>query len=200
MASGHVRHVAAPAGVALLIAAMGVLPDLVSARQQAGARPDQDAQLVAEFSRRVQEYAVAHRKLEATLPDLPAKATPQQVDTHQRSLGRLISQARAKAQHGDLFTREGRAYFRRQIARSMGGPDAAQIRSSIMDENPGRIQLRINSRYPDDIPLSTMPPGMLAALPKLPEELEYRFLGERLILLDVHAHLLVDYIDDALPR
>jgi hypothetical protein len=69
-----------------------------------------------------------------------------------------------------------------------------------MDENPGRIQLQVGGRYPDEVPLSTMPPQVLAALPKVPEELEYRFIGRRLILLDVHAHLVVDYIDDALPR
>ena len=33
-----------------------------------------------------------------------------------------------------------------------------------------------------------MPPQVLAALPKLPEDIEYRFIGDRLILLDVHAH------------
>jgi hypothetical protein len=44
-----------------------------------------------------------------------------------------------------------------------------------------------------------MPPQILAALPKLPEDLEYRFIGDRLILLDAHANLVVDYIDKALP-
>jgi hypothetical protein len=41
---------------------------------------------------------------------------------------------------------------------------------------------------------------VLAALPKLPEEVEYRFVGDRLILLDAHGHIIVDYIEDALPR
>jgi hypothetical protein len=45
-----------------------------------------------------------------------------------------------------------------------------------------------------------MPPQLLASLPKLPEALEYRFIGDRLILLDVHAHLVVDFIERALPR
>ena len=45
-----------------------------------------------------------------------------------------------------------------------------------------------------------MPPQLLSALPKLPEELEYRFIGERLILFDHHAHVIVDYVDRALPR
>jgi hypothetical protein len=69
-----------------------------------------------------------------------------------------------------------------------------------MDENPGPIRLRVNGRYPDTVPLTTMPPKVLAALPKLPSSLEYRFIGERLILLDVPAHLVVDFIEDALPR
>jgi hypothetical protein len=44
-----------------------------------------------------------------------------------------------------------------------------------------------------------MPPQVLAMLPKLPDDLEYRFIGNRLILLDVHAHTIADYIENALP-
>ena len=42
-------------------------------------------------------------------------------------------------------------------------------------------------------------PDLLAALPKLPTEFEYRFVGDRLILLDKHAHLIVDWVDNVLP-
>jgi hypothetical protein len=163
-------------------------------------RVNPDAQQAADFSNRVQLYLDTHRKLEGTLPPLPARPSPEQLDAHQRSLARLIGQARGRTKHGDVFGSEIRAYFRRQIARAMSGPDAAQLKDSIMDDNPGRIRLQVNGRYPDDVPLSTVPPPVLAALPKLPEELEYRFIGERLILLDIHAYLVVDYIDDALPR
>ena len=30
--------------------------------------------------------------------------------------------------------------------------------------------------------------------------MEYRFIGDRLILLDTHAHVVADFIDDALPK
>jgi hypothetical protein len=43
-----------------------------------------------------------------------------------------------------------------------------------------------------------VPPQVLAVLPKLPEELEYRFIGPRLILLDIHAHTVADYIENIL--
>ena len=48
----------------------------------------------------------------------------------------------------------------------------------------------MNGRYPDTVPLSTVPPQVLQTLPKLGEDMEYRFIGERLVLYDVHAHLV----------
>jgi hypothetical protein len=163
-------------------------------------RVNPDAALAAEFTRRTKEYGALHNKLEATLPRLPKEATPEQIDNHQRALERLIAQGRPKAQVGDFFTKETRAYFRRQLAAVFQGPEGRQLKASIMDENPGAIKLHVNSRYPDTVPLSTMPPQVLAALPRLPEELEYRFIADRLLLLDVHAHIVVDFIEDALPK
>lgn len=163
-------------------------------------RVNPDAALVAEFTKRTKEYSELHNKLEATLPKLPKEATPEAIDRHQRALERLLAQARSKAKVGDFFTKEIRAYFRRQLASVFQGPEGRQLKASIMDENPGPIKLHINGRYPDTVPLSTMPPQVLAVLPKLPDELEYRFIADRLLLLDVHAHVIVDFIEDALPN
>jgi hypothetical protein len=58
--------------------------------------------------------------------------------------------------------------------------------------------LKVNAKYPQDQPLPTVPPNVLAALPKLPEELEYRIVKKDLILRDVHANLIVDYIPNAI--
>ena len=62
------------------------------------------------------------------------------------------------------------------------------------------MKLVVNGRYPDTIPLSSMPPQILKVLPQLPQELEYRFIEPTLILLDVHAHIIVDYMTGAVPR
>jgi len=88
---------------------------------------------------------------------------------------------------------------RRILGEVLSGPDGKTVKSSIMDENPGVPQLVLNERYPSSIPLSTMPPQVLAPLPKLPEELEYRFIGSRLILLDTHADIIVDFTNDIMP-
>ncbi len=48
--------------------------------------------------------------------------------------------------------------------------------------------------------MATMPPSLLAVLPRLPKELEYRIIGRFLVLRDVDAALIVDYIPDLIPR
>jgi hypothetical protein len=68
-----------------------------------------------------------------------------------------------------------------------------------MDENPQAVVLAVYDRYPSTVPLSTMPTDVLAALPPLAESLEFRFVGDDLILLDTHADLIVDIIQDVLP-
>jgi hypothetical protein len=50
------------------------------------------------------------------------------------------------------------------------------------------------------VPLSTVPPEVLQTLPTLGEDMEYRFIGDDLILLDTHAHVVADVIEDALPK
>jgi len=159
-----------------------------------------DAEALATMNDRLKEYVELHLKLERSLPKLPTEATPQQIDKNQRTLEKLVQQARASAKPGDIFTAEARPVIKRLLANVFGGPDGRQLKASIMDENPVGITLAVNGRYPDTVPLSTVPPQVLQTLPKLTEDLEYRFIGDRLILLDVHAHVVADFIEDALPR
>lgn len=181
---------------AAALVALGCAP-VVEAEQSAAAR---DARIRAEFLQRVDGYLEVHGKASDTLPRLARDAGPAEIDTHQRALGRAVEQLRPAAKQGDLFTKETRAYFRRQMIRAFRGPEGRVLRRSIMDENPGPIRLRVNGRYPDTVPLSTMPPSVLAELPPLPAPLQYRFIGKRLILLDVDAHIIVDFIENALPN
>jgi hypothetical protein len=41
---------------------------------------------------------------------------------------------------------------------------------------------------------------IIRELPELPPELEYRFIGRDLVLMDVGANMVVDVLRDALPR
>lgn len=99
-----------------------------------------------------------------------------------------------------MFAPEIRRYLRRQLARALSGPDGASLRKAILDDDPMVLPIRVNSPYPDSLPLSTMPPKILEVLPKLPSPLEFRFVREQLILFDSDARLIVDWVDAALPR
>jgi hypothetical protein len=163
----------------------------------------EDARALATMNDRLREYVDLHLKLERTLPKLPKEATPQQIDQNQRTLEKLMRETRTKAKPGDLFTAEAQPVIKRLLATVFGGPDGKQLKASIMDENPVdpvQLKLRVNGRYPDTVPLTSVPPQVLQTLPKLSEDLEYRFVGDWLILLDVHAHVIADYIDNALPK
>ncbi len=159
-----------------------------------------DGAVVAEFNRRIKDYMALQSELESTLKDLPNKASPREIDANQRALGALIAKARPDAKVGDVFSADMQAFVRGVIRHVLQGPDGARLKASIQDENPQDTKIEVNGRYPDTVPLSTMPPDVLTALPQLPEELEYRFVGDRLILLDTKAHIIVDYVADVFPR
>jgi hypothetical protein len=157
-----------------------------------------DAAVIADFVKRVDGYAALHKKLEGTLPTLPKQTTPQQMDAHERALAKLIQDGRASAKQGDLFTPSMQRLVRRLLAPVFTGRAGAQIKAEITDkEYKGTVKLAVNGRYPDEVPVSTMPPQVLQALPKLPEELEYRFVLTSLILFDPHAHIIPDFVEHA---
>jgi hypothetical protein len=149
---------------------------------------------------RLRDYIDLHTKLESSLPGLPKDATPQEIDRNQRAFENLMRNARATAKPGDIFTPEARPVIKRLLATVFGGPDGRQLKASIMDENPAGVTFSVNGRYPDNVPLSSVPPQVLRTLPKLSADMEYRFIGDRLILLDTEAHVIADFIDDALPK
>ena len=192
------RRIAVSLGLAPLLAAVSLLA--AGHIPQEKPRVNADAALSVEFLKGVQAYVELHKKLEATLPPRPEHATPGEIQAHEQALARLIIKARAGAKQGDLLPQKVRAYLRRQIGVVLRGPDGAVMRQSVMEENPGRVQLRCNARYPEGLPITTMPAPILAALPKLPEHVEYRFVGDRLVLLDIHSQLVMDYMTDALPQ
>jgi hypothetical protein len=165
-----------------------------------GERVNRDAKVMAEFESRVKAYSELHRKLEATLPDLPKETTPEQIRAHRVALAHLIARARPGAEPGEIFTKDTRALFRRYLARVLAGPRGVELRAALREENPGKLRLHVNGPYPESVPVVTAPAQILEALPKLPEELEYRFIGDNLVLHDIHASIIVDVIENAIPR
>ena len=162
-----------------------------------------DAGVLAAMNERVKAYVNLHREIEKDLPPLPQDATQAQIVQNQRVFEERVRKARATAKQGDIFIPEARPIIKRLLAHVFGGPDGQELIASIMDENPVdpvALKLTVNGRYPDTVPLTTIPPQVLQTLPELTDDLEYRFIGDWLILLDTHAHVIADYIDNALPK
>lgn len=124
---------------------------------------------------------------------------PAKIDAERKALVAKIQAARKAAKVGDIFTVESRPVFKRLLSPQLKGADGAQNKAAIDSDNPGAIKLTVNQPYPKGEPLSTVPPDILKALPVLPEDLEYRFVGKQMILYDARAGIVVDYIPNAIP-
>ena len=161
-------------------------------------RVNTSAAVIQDFLKRVEVYVALHKKLEGTLPKLPEQTNPHQIDAHERALAALMQAARKDAKPGEILTQGMQGRIRSLLRPVFSGQNGQQIKNEILDkEYKGNVKLVVNGRYPDEVPISTVPPQVLSALPKLPEELEYRFIQNSLILFDSHAHIIVDYMDRA---
>jgi len=174
-----------------------VAAPLVSAPAQQQVNPD--AATIADFNKRVEAYAALHDKVDAMLTEPSTDGRPEAVVEHQRAFAKLMQQERPNAHAGDIMTKPMRNVVRRLLAGVFRGPNGREIKHAILDEYIGNFALRVNQPYPDSVPFSTVPLAILQGLPKLPDALAYRFVGDRLILLDQHGRLVVDVMEKAFP-
>ena len=118
------------------------------------------------------------------------------------ALAEKIGTERANARRGDVFTPEVDRWFRQTLADCLEVNDVGQFLADMNDEDWDEFVFlpEVNQRWPEGAPLPTMSPHLLAVLPPLPGELEYLFVNRDLILWDVRANLIVDYIKAALPE
>ncbi len=174
---------------------------LASSVAVAQAKPAQrvnpNAATSADFEKRVADYMKLRQSAQSGLTTPKNTPSPAQLTDYQHQLADRIRNARPQAQQGDLFTPEVADLFRHLVSQSLNGPRGAQIRKSYERAEPIRgVHLAVNQAYPDGLALQSMPPSLLLNLPKLPKELEYRFVDHELILRDVAANLIVDFIPD----
>jgi len=149
--------------------------------------------LVGDFTSRMDAYARLRTTLEEGLPPLVVTEDPHDIRRAEQALAERIRAARAGAGRGDIFTQDIRRAFRQLLAPVTTEGTCAQID----DDNPGEFQYPVNSEYPKDRTVSTVPAAMLNILPRLPEDVFYRFLDTDLILHDTRANVILDRIDNA---
>ena len=183
-----------PLTIALIVLAASVAYPQAPKTNQDRNPPDFKVQvwsdIVTEFNTRVSSYVALRSEAERGLPPLTVTDDPAEVTRTQHALAKRIRAARAKAKQGDIFTSTISAEFKKALLPQTN----AQTWTAIMDDNPGEFTPQINSAYPEGKPFSTVPTNILAVLPSLPDDIEYRLLGRHLILLDTRATLILDRI------
>ena len=154
---------------------------------------------IQEFQKRVSDFVKLHKQVEAKLSPLKPTPVSKQITDHQQMLANGIIQARKSAKQGEIFTAEIISEFKRLIGTALRGPNGANIRTSLAHSEPVNIEVGVNSKYPGTLPLQSSPPTLLLNLPRLPPELDYRIVGNALVLRDVTANLIIDFMPGAIP-
>jgi len=151
-----------------------------------------------DFFDHVRAYMQIHNTAEARVPSLKETSDPKQVSGREKALANEIRVERAGARQGDVFSPSAAREIGIVVAEDFNGRPLRD-QKAILVEVPVKVPPAINTDYPTTLPLATVPPSLLLKLPTLPEELEYRFLGRHLILRDIKANLIVDFIPDVVP-
>jgi hypothetical protein len=153
------------------------------------------------FQRAVADYVVLHKQLEREVPPLRVTRDVNEIQAAVRALAVRIQAARVTARPGDIITPEVARMFRRQIATALT-PEKwnAVFADRERDENCEPVEppvLYVNIDWPAEVPFDYVPYQLLASLPRLPQELQYRIIGRSLVLWDHHANLIVDFLPGA---
>ena len=161
---------------------------------------DAEQQTVKDFEKRVDDYAKLRDKLDGSIPSLKDKSTPEEIVQHQQQLAALIQKERKNAVPGEFFTPDTVALLKRIAVSTLAGKDDKAAKETVNDENPGKMpSVGVNDKYPAGVAVTSMPAELLDQLPKLPEKMEYRFLGKRLVLMDSSAGVVADITENILP-
>lgn len=150
------------------------------------------------FKARVAEYVALRTSVEAKLPELVDTKDPVKLTARQKMLAAAIIEARAGATSGDVFVKACQPTITRILRDDFARRRRAD-RQALMKDVPAGTKVQVNAEYPDGLPLVTIPPKLLKALPELSEELEYRLVGRDLILLDVRSGVVVDMLPGVVP-
>jgi hypothetical protein len=171
---------------------------LIAAQAQQPLATPAEAKLIADFDARVKAYYELRDKVDEGAARQTQSKEPAQIETQKKALVANIRKARASARPGDIFTPAIQPFIKRLLKPAIKGSDGQENKNTLKEEKPS-VELKVNAPYPENQPLSIVPPDVLLQLPKLPKDLEYRFVNKHLILYDSRASLIVDFIYNAIP-
>ncbi len=180
--------------------ALPVLLLSLAATAQAADRIDTPT-VPAEFTAAVTRYVEIHRAAVIALGPEVLHSDPAALLEQVCTFAATVTSARRCEGPGRIFTPAAAAFFRARIDAVVRetGVDVADLLDEMEQNREDNAPLpEADEPFPWNAG-NIMWPSMLSRLPRLPEELEYRFIGRDLVLLDVRASLVVDVLLGALP-
>jgi hypothetical protein len=156
------------------------------------------AAAVHDFSQRLNAYLKLRQDLGRTLEPLAPTASASELQARQQSLAAALRNARKTAKPGDLIPPAVQALIREAVMADFARRQPA-VKRAALEEVPVGLLPGVNRNYPERAALPTVPPLLLANLPSLPDNLQYRFFGRHVVILDGDVEIVIDYVRDALP-
>ncbi len=179
------------------LAAISAVQLICAATSSSQTRVNPQAEIMAQFSERVKAYVSLKKKADAKLTSQKETNDPERIKAHVTSLANGIRAARADAKPGDVFNGASEQF--RQMIRQDARDRSVRDTFAAMQEVPKNIPPKVNAAYPEKAALASVPALILKRLQRLPDGLEYRFMGRDLILYDSEANLIVDVLHEAVP-
>jgi hypothetical protein len=146
----------------------------------------------------VADYLAMRAKALQEVGKLEPNATAAEISTASDALARAVQRARPQRPQGTFFDPAAADAIRGRLRDLL--VRLPKVLEGIDDEDPRPRTPAVYARFPAASPMATMPPSLLAVLPAVPPELEYRLVGEDLILRDVDAGLVLDVLTKAARR
>jgi hypothetical protein len=151
------------------------------------------------FSERIRAYMELRKTAVDATEQLDDDEDAIELVKDRLELLREIQKRRGDAKQGDFLGGTVEARIRASLNNRFMSANGARLSQRILEVQPESFAVVVNERYPGAEPRSRMPADVLSALPKLPGDLSFRFVGRDLVLLDRSVGLILDVLPDALP-
>ena len=176
------------------------MPGSSSPRAQVASAVTDETAAIKQFETAIADYMALRRRLANEVPAPVPNSSSVELNNASDGLADAIQRSRQNAGVGDLFVAPVTLVFKRTVDDAVRTANLRQTLAAIDDEEPTIRAPKIHLRFPSGSQLATTPASLLNLFPTLPKELEYRIVGRNLVLRDVDAAMILDYIPDLIPR
>jgi hypothetical protein len=184
--------------IAIRISGIGLVV-MVGATAAYAAQHSAEQGTLSAFHQSIAHYVELHHSIESRLPPLEISPDARKIHEAVEARAAALRRARAGARMGDVFTPEVSELFRNRIRQALldRGYRIEEVRRQLESDTEGSDPPIVNGRFSWVTATATLP-CVLAALPPLPRELQYRFAGADLVLIDIDANFIIDVLPNAL--